>query len=251
MLPWQARCLLPLLLRKLDRAGVLDVVQGEEAAALSAMLQVPAEVVEVGLAALIGRAVFVLDGGRLLMPNFLEAQECSQSDKIRKQVSREKAAQPFTPSQLVTDGHRPSHPVTPSRAVPCLAEPSLKDLAGKPAEPKAPKFPKPSKPPDPEHQATIDALTEAFAQIRGAKYGFHGSDAKAIPVLRALGDRAEIVQRWRRALDLTHPPVSAIHELPRAWNRCGGTGPPSHRPKTQSADPNQLFPTGDLLASTP
>ncbi len=152
LLPWQARCLLPLLIRKLDRAGVLDVMEGEEAQALSVMLGMPAEVIEVGLAALIGRRVFVLEAGRMLMPNFMEAQECSQSDKVRKQISREKASKPTSLSQLVTDGHKlsqtvtdghsSSQMVTPSRAVPCRAEPSVLSLKEVPAKkPRAPSKP--------------------------------------------------------------------------------------------------------------
>lgn len=145
LLPWQSRCLLPLLLRKVDRAGVIEVQEGEVAKALEELLKVPAEVVEVGLAGLIGRRIFVLEAGRLLMPNFLEAQECSQSDKIRKQVSRARAAKPDASTPLVTAGHATSHPVTdghtashevadghspsrlvtPSLAVPSRAEPSL------------------------------------------------------------------------------------------------------------------------------
>lgn len=155
LLPWQSRCLLPLVLRKMDRAGVIEVAAGEESQALALLLHVPADLVEVGLAGLIGRGVVVLDEGRLLMPNFMEAQECSQSDKVRKQVSRAKAATRKASSQIVTDGHRQSHAVTdchkqsqsvtdghsssqmvtPSLAVPSRAEP-LKDkdyVAEKPA----------------------------------------------------------------------------------------------------------------------
>lgn len=215
LLPWQSRCLLPLLIRKMDRAGVIEVLAGEEAAALSSMLGVPADVVETGLAGLIGRKVVLLDGDRLLMPNFLEAQECSQSDKLRKQISREKASKPTTQSQTVTDGHKSSQLVTPSLAVPSLAVPSLKRLAGK----------KPPAEVDHEHQAIIDALVTDFETTRRGKYGFHARDAAAVKTLRGLADAAEIKARWHRALSLTFPDVNNIYELIKAWNRCARDSP--------------------------
>ena len=209
LLPWQGRCLLPLLLRKLDRAGVIEVLAGEEAAALEQMLGVPREVVEVGLAALLGRGVFVLDGGRLLMPHYLEAQECSQSDKVRKQISREKAAKPQAPSQLVTDGHSPSQLVTPSRAVPCLAVPVKKPVAKKPATPA-----------DVRLMPLTIRLASVFEIERGAKYHHGGAkDAVALKALLPVADDDEILSRWRKGLRATGwASCSTIAQLGSKWN---------------------------------
>lgn len=51
-LPWQARALLPLLMRKLDRAGLMEL-GGEGASGIAAVLDLPATVVRPGLAALV------------------------------------------------------------------------------------------------------------------------------------------------------------------------------------------------------
>ncbi len=123
MLPWQGRCLLPLLLRKVDRAGLLEVVNGEEAQAVATLVNVPIEVVEVGLAALKTRGVVTIRGGELRLPTFLAAQTAKQSDKLRQEKSRELAALGKPLSHAVTSGHTPSHDVTPSLAVPSCAVP--------------------------------------------------------------------------------------------------------------------------------
>lgn len=124
LLPWQGRCLLPLLLRKVDRAGVLEVLEGEEVAALAELVKVPEEVVGPGLEALQKRGTVVIRAGKLQLPTFLAAQEARASDKIRQQKSRELAAIAEGVSHGVTRGHTRSHgvtDVTPSLAVPSLA----------------------------------------------------------------------------------------------------------------------------------
>ena len=51
IVPWQARAVLPLILRELDRAGILELgADGEDGLeALSALIMVPLDVVKVGL----------------------------------------------------------------------------------------------------------------------------------------------------------------------------------------------------------
>lgn len=133
-LPWEARCVLVLLLRKVDRAGVLDIGDhGNEG--LAGLLQMPIEVVERGMAKLIARGTVVLNeaDGTLVMPNFMDAQEAKQSDRVRQKESRERrrvgstVTLRDTPSRNVTERHEESHAVTDghsvlSRAVPCRAE---------------------------------------------------------------------------------------------------------------------------------
>ncbi len=142
LLPWQSKCLLPLLLRKLDRAGIADVggegLEGLEG--IAALVDLPLEIVEAGMPALLKRGVFTLSDGRLLMPNFLAAQEARSSDKLRAQEHRERVrvralvGQPTIPvaapivtvrdgeSRCVMIRHTASHGVTPCCAVPSLTE---------------------------------------------------------------------------------------------------------------------------------
>lgn len=90
MLPWQGRALLPLILRKVDRAGILEL--GEDGVeGLSALLDMPMDVVQPGLEALLKRGVLTQSGVRLVVPNFLEAQEATSSGAQRQREHRAKA----------------------------------------------------------------------------------------------------------------------------------------------------------------
>jgi hypothetical protein len=112
MLPWQSRALLPLILRKLDRSGVLDLGDYGEGA-IAAISEVPVEFVQAGLPALLKAKVFAMADGRLSMPNYIPAQETRQSDAQRKRDSREKrAAGGDKGSPEVTNGHQESPRVT-------------------------------------------------------------------------------------------------------------------------------------------
>ena len=113
LLPWQSRALLPLILRKLDRSGVIDVGDdGEEG--LAAVVEVPVEFLKEGLPDLLKRDVFRMAGGKFVMPKFLEAQETKQSDAQRKRESRENQRLTAMRSQAVTGCHTlsGSHDVT-------------------------------------------------------------------------------------------------------------------------------------------
>jgi hypothetical protein len=108
----------------------------------------PAEVVVVGLEALIRRGVVKSTDKHIVLPNYVQAQETPQSDKARQQKSRELArdlanaeeagvhvANRDEPSQNVTGrhglsrdeapGHAGSQDVTPYRTVPYRTVPSV------------------------------------------------------------------------------------------------------------------------------
>ena len=136
LIGWQARTVLMHILRKVDRAGVLDLggVSGEEA--ICAVADLPEEVVKPGLEKLLAKKVVTICDNALLIPNFVEAQEAKQSDKSRQRNSRAKRRAGVTPrdkkppphdprdgpsqnvtpghetGQNVTSGHVESHPVT-------------------------------------------------------------------------------------------------------------------------------------------
>jgi hypothetical protein len=92
-------------MRKLDRAGILalgeDGIEG-----LAALVQMPFHVVDVGMAWWLKRGTFDLGQGRLVMPNFLEAQEAVASGAKRSRESRERARDTRgvpEPKRVVTD----------------------------------------------------------------------------------------------------------------------------------------------------
>lgn len=110
LLSWEARTTFLHLLRKVDRAGVLDV--GEEGTdGLAAMLELPVSVVASGIVQLTDprRSVVVDNGRSYVIPNFMAAQEARASDKQRQRDSRETRRL----EALVTRCHTPSHDVTP------------------------------------------------------------------------------------------------------------------------------------------
>jgi hypothetical protein len=107
LIPWQSKCLLPLIMRKLDRSGVIDLgTDGEDG--LAAVIEVPLEFLQSGLPALLKRDVFRMVAGKLVMPNFLAAQEARQSDAQRKRESRENQRLAAMKSQPVTGSPEPS-----------------------------------------------------------------------------------------------------------------------------------------------
>lgn len=180
LLGWEGQAVLALLFRRVDRAGVLDSggVGPEEAICLAT--GVPIEVVNTAWPRMLKTGTIVVDGPRLVIPNFLEAQEARSSDAERQRKSRELARvtkRDAMQSQNVTNGHDLSHgvtrghtvsqPVTPSLAVPSRTVPSLKkDLAtGVATRPPAPDGKLVSVGPT---AATWDAYSEAYQRKYGA-----------------------------------------------------------------------------------
>lgn len=85
---WQSRALWPLLIRKVDRSGVLANKLG--ARGVAALVGLPVEVVEAGLPDLLADGCLQVHPLGYVIPNFIEAQEAPQSDKQRKRESRER-----------------------------------------------------------------------------------------------------------------------------------------------------------------
>jgi hypothetical protein len=95
-LSWHARGLFSLILRKVDRAGVLPLGRlGLKGVAVA--IGAPAAEIEPHLAELLEDGCVVFDDSRavLFMPNFMKAQEAPQSDRARAKASRERAQAEF------------------------------------------------------------------------------------------------------------------------------------------------------------
>lgn len=133
--PWEARAIWWLLIRKADRSGMLPVPTKLGMRGVAALISMPVEVVEVGLAALLedGCVRAVPEG--FLIPNYIEAQETPASDAKRQRDLRERRRATATvendeddahaKSRPVADRHATSRTVTPSLSDPILTEPSL------------------------------------------------------------------------------------------------------------------------------
>lgn len=88
--PWESRCVFGLLLRKLDRAGVLDLSGRHEVDAVSAITMLPREFVALGLPPILDSGAVILDGDRLLAPKYIPAQEARSSNAQRARLHRAK-----------------------------------------------------------------------------------------------------------------------------------------------------------------
>ncbi len=127
LLTWQGRALLWELIRKADRAGVIDVGDHGDRG-LAALVAMPVEVVTVAVVELLSSGILHGGAGCYVLPRFLEAQETASSDAVRQRESRSRRRADAMSgdshvtkrdqlSQNVTDSHVESRAVTSGHAV--------------------------------------------------------------------------------------------------------------------------------------
>lgn len=224
-LGWEGRAVLWELMRKLDRAGVLDL--GDDLEILPELLRIPHDICMLGFERLVQRGVVQVNGKYIVMPNFLEAQEAAQSDKQRKEESRAKrrdlarakqagvtirdsesrdVTERHELGQTVTNGHAASQPVTPCRAVPSVpsvrAVPKRAARAGAAGEPQESLPGVPSPPADMDTHVGWDAIKNAWWSGYRQRTGTNPApnkrqwgQLKRVLHERANGDAAEVVRR--------------------------------------------------------
>lgn len=113
LLGWHGQNLLMQLIRKVDRAGTMDVGRLELWQAAVLHVGAPESDAKNGAERLLTEGVVAIHGGRLVFPNYIEAQECTKSDKLRAKEYRLKRA-----LESRVDGDTQSHDVMrESRAV--------------------------------------------------------------------------------------------------------------------------------------
>jgi len=144
-LSFEAQGLMALLMRKVDRAGILELGKhGKRGVASAIGHPSRIEIITEALEQLLADGCVIIKETTLLIPNFVAAQEAKSSDKARQQKARELARdllaagiEIVTPRdeashgvtdghaalQNVTRGHTVSHAVTPSRTVLSRTEP--------------------------------------------------------------------------------------------------------------------------------
>jgi len=90
-LEWDGQCVFVLLMRKVDRAGVLDFGDGNTVEeAVKAVTRLPLHVVETGLPKLLKHKVLAIIDQQLVIIKFIEAQEAVHSEKFRSREYRAK-----------------------------------------------------------------------------------------------------------------------------------------------------------------
>lgn len=103
MWPWQTRALFLFILRKVDRAGMLQLGKGK-LSALAAIIGMPSQDVTEWIAPLPEDGCIQIHDGELLIPNYIPAQEVHQTDRARQRASRERARDKF----VAANGREPT-----------------------------------------------------------------------------------------------------------------------------------------------
>jgi hypothetical protein len=121
-LGWDGQCMLMQLLRRADRAGVIDIEDMQPAEAAELHTSAPPDAAFRGVAKLLELGVMVHDGTRLVFPSYIEANETPQSDSQRQRESRERrrVTKRDGESRNVTESHAQSRAVTSCHSVPSV-----------------------------------------------------------------------------------------------------------------------------------
>lgn len=133
---WEARAVLPWIMRKLDRSGSIDLgASGAEGLeALAELIRMPVTIVTAGVTDLIKRKTLAIRGVTIIMPNFSMAQEIPKTDAERARAYRDRkkakrleesdSSDQFTNPQvglpIVTNVTRVTNTVTPILTDPIL-----------------------------------------------------------------------------------------------------------------------------------
>lgn len=241
---WDGQSVLMHVLRKVDRAGTLDLGGLDPWEAVMLHIGCTEEVARRGVEAMLKVEAVAIVGDRMVFGNFIEAQECTKSDRLRAKESRERKArgesQDVTPpsrnvtpesrdvtppSQPVTPRHAPSRAVTPRHsllcsalqrsALPCSAT-QEGERAGAPPPPPPPQAPPDPEPPelepgepdcDPGERLRIPALV----RVEFERACFEATGNQPVLDARGIGHCATIA-RW---LDTNHgaDPRAALKRL--------------------------------------
>jgi len=214
--PWEARALFCFLLRKVDRAGVLDLGGNDPVRAVAAVVGMPLAMVKEHLPAIIESGAVEVGATAMVMPNYIEAQEAKSSDKQRQSESRARrrdrarighdtqhdVTQRDTSSQPVTRGHDASHDVTPSLAEPSRAKPSCTEIES-PAKPA-------TRAREPEYSAEVIEIAQyLYDAISEHSPDAFSSDPKKVEAL-LLG--------WCKAIDLAMRKGTKATKSERGFN---------------------------------
>lgn len=210
LLGWEGRFVMMSLLRKVDRAGCLDLEAGTEG--LSALLEMPEEIVQAGLAACTKRGTVQQRGSMLVLPRFLEAQEAKQSDRQRQRECRERrrdlgqranvvglSHEPESQSRIVTEqshmlsrGVTESHTDSPAGVTPSCTVPSCTD---------PPKSPKGDLPGLKSDKPLPPGFWQRFVARAGKEWGLPERFAKSCEAIGAIVPGREQAQLLAGALE--------------------------------------------------
>lgn len=143
-LKWEGRAVMHEMHYEFDRAGVFEFPDDDPADSIAVATELPIKIVRIGLERLFATKTWILRPHAIVWPNYVLAQNCPRSDRVRQQESRERRRdeaiknplQNGGQSQNVTNCHDPTVPVTDvtnGHPLHCNAQPSIATLS--PAQP--------------------------------------------------------------------------------------------------------------------
>lgn len=137
---WQARTVFSLLVRKLDGAGLIETGRMDPVDALALQLDLPRDVVAVGLPPILECGTAETVPGGLLVPKWIEAQESTKTEaqKKRDQRSRVRDQRRIAQVSEIRQSPVPECPAL-SPAVPGCPPPAQPSPTTSPAQPPAQK----------------------------------------------------------------------------------------------------------------
>lgn len=244
MLDWKGRALLALLMRKVTRAGELDV-GGRGPRGMAAVVEMPVDVTEDALAQLIAEGVVVEAAGSYVIPKFLEAQESVSTPAHRSREYRERQRDvalgrnadnvTVTPrdagvtsrDEIVTPRDAPSRAVTP------------KQKESKRNKPKEEKNTRSAREPSGPLQECIAYFTGLFATAYGGQqYDWRGKHAPTMADLVTNHGADEVKRRTDILFTGKGPhwlkPPFTVGTLSSQWNHLAAESNGSSRAPAQT-----------------
>jgi hypothetical protein len=251
---WEARALLPLLLRVLDGAGLMECGElGRGAVAL--MVALPEEVCGPGLVDLERLGVLKWHGNVLEMPKFLEGQEARKTETAKKQGQRQAArdkaraqdhgiTQPLSHSVPPCPAVSPDVPRCPPPAQHSPAQPILEALSVSPTPAADP--------------AELQSLWNKSAHPSLPRCSKLTDERKRKATARLtdhpLAEWPQVIDRinrspfcrgesggWRATFDWILQPAVAVKVLEGAYDRAGPAPPPATAPKCRPMKPGEIL----------
>ena len=200
-LGWEAHALFWELLRKADRAGILQLGKAGHVG-IAVATGIPIDVVERSLPALLRDGCVTENGTTIVIKNYIDAQEAKASDKQRQREHRAKArdlalsqivtGQAITVTQCdeksrtVTGCHGDSVSVTPSRT-----EPSHLSLGSSLPLPASDQ----SKPDAKSSHDWYEFFKARWWEVKGRQYGQGTADAKGAGRLHEVLESLPLAER--------------------------------------------------------
>lgn len=142
LLGWEGRTVMRLMIDEFDAAGVFEI-RGDAALCISAVTDLPIDIVRVGLARLLDTETWAVTARAVTWPTFEEAQNCCRSDRVRQRASRKaRAARAVTDVTLAVTAETPPvtdvtkcHSPSPPPSLPSPLDLSLAGVASEQTEP--------------------------------------------------------------------------------------------------------------------